>query len=620
MSEALFQQAQDAAERHENGTALDLCQKLLQEDPTHLQGWLLRCRLKRESQQLDAALASAQKALQLAPKDAVSHAEAAATYYTMGNYYPAVQHYYKAHELAPQEAEYPFQLGAIMQILGKNEEAIQCYMKALTLDRTMTSAFDKLGVVLAKSGQYEESILAFQRALKLTPEDHNIHTNLATAYIQCGRIHEAVKSYQTAMELAPDDPIIAGRHLFASNYLSELTTEEKQALHRRWADKHTPATLKSSDHQNSRDPQRKLRIGYLSCQFMKHPVAAFLLPLLKNHDRSRFEVYCYVFNRRTDEMSNEIRQLCDHWQAVYDWDNKQVADSIRADGVDILVDLSGHEFPRQLDIFARKPAPVQISWLGYFNSTGMAAMDYFISDDVSSPPGQEAQFSEQLVRLPHTRFCYEIPGYAPPASKLPAHKNGYVTFGCFNNLAKVNDDVIALWAEVLQAVPDSKLLLKARALNDEATRNDYAARFSAHGIEADRLLFRPFSSKHIEFLQTFAEIDIALDPFPFTGGLTTCDGLWMGVPLVTLAGDSLVARQGVSFLGCLDLQDWVAQHRTDYVRIAVEKSRDLDTLAETRKALRERMKHSPLTDGAAFARNMEAALRQCWENWCRTKP
>lgn len=567
---------------------------------------------------MDAALISAQKALTLAPKVAESHAEAAATYYAMRNYYPAVQHYYKAHELAPQVAEYPFQLGIIMQSLTKFDEAIQCQMKALILDRNMTKAFNHLGQVLAITGRFEEAILAFQRALKLAPEEAELHTNLAGVYMQCGRIDESVVSHQRTLDLSPNDPVIHGKYVFSCNYLPNLNGIAKLSLHQEWAKKHAPEALIRATHANKPDSQKKLKIGYLSNKFLRHPVPYFLLPLLKNHDRSQFEIYCYALNTRVDEITNQISSLCDHWLDVARWDTEKVVEQIRADGIDILVDLSGHEYTRQMLVFAHKPAPLQVSWLGYFNSTGMAAMDHFISDEVSSPPGQEAQFSEQLVRLPRTRFCYEPPSYAPACSKLPARKSGFITFGCFNNLAKVNDDVIALWAEVLQAVPDSKLLLKARALNDEATRNDYTARFAKRGIRANRLLFRQFSFKHIDLLRAYAEVDIALDPFPFTGGLTTCEGLWMGVPLVTLAGDTLVARQGVSFLHCLDMQDWVAQDRAGYVRIAVEKSRDLDALAETRKTLRGRMKHSPLTDGAAFARNMEAALRQCWQNWCES--
>ncbi len=616
MSQALFKQAEDTARQGNPSEALSLCAQILSESPDHHATWLLQCRLQRERQHLDAALASAQHALKLAPKAAESHAEAAATYYAMRNHYPAVQHYYKAHELAPQEAEYPYQMGLIMQIMAKHEEAIQCFMKALTLDRSMTRAFNRLGTVLADAGRYEEAILAFHRALKLAPDDKDVHANLASTYIQCGRIDEAVASYRRASELAPDEPEIEGRYIFASNYLPALTAGDKQALHRHWAEKHAPVDLMQKEHTNDRSPQRKLRIGYVSRNFLHHPVSAFLLPLLKKHDRSQFEIHCYAFNLRVDDVTNQIRSLCDHWLDVAKWDVEKVIEQIRADGIDILVDLSGHEYTHQMRVFARKPAPVQVSWLGYFNSTGMAAMDYFISDEVSSPSGQEAQFSEQLLRLPRTRFCYEPERYAPACSKLPARKNGYITFGCFNNLAKVNDEVIALWAEVLQAVPDSRVLLKTRAMNDEATRNDYAARFARHGIAAERLLFRPFSTKHIEVLRAYAEVDIALDPFPFTGGLTTCEGLWMGVPLVTLAGDSLVARQGASFLGCLDMQDWVAQNRADYVRIAAEKSRDLDALAETRKTLRERMKRSPLTDGAAFACNMEHALRNIWQDWC----
>lgn len=614
MSRELFTTAVQLAEEGQTDSALPLCESLLQQQPDHLEGWLLLCRLNQQQLKFEEWLSAAKKAVMLKPDHAACHAEAAAAHLALRNYYPAVQHYYRAHQLAPDVANHPFQMGRIMQILGKHDEAVQCYMKALSIDKTMTEGFDRMGTVLADAGKYEESILAFGRALKLEPDRVDTHANLAKAYIACGRIEEALASYQRAMALAPEIPEIHASYVFASNYLPDLSYDEKFALHRQWAEKFAPVSGMHKQHTNSISPPRRLKIGYVSRSLHRHPVSAYLPPLLRQHDRNQFELYAYAFNLRVDEVTNDIRSLVHHWRDVAKWEIDQVCQQIRDDGIDILIDLSGHEYSRQLLVFAQKPAPVQVSWLGYFNTTGLD-LDYFVSDEVSSPEGYESQFSEKLVRLPRTRFCYQPERYAPATAKLPAKKNKFVTFGCFNNLAKINHRVIALWAKVLHAVPNSKLLLKARALNDEATIQDYTQRFAVHGIDAHRLIFRPYSNKHVEVYRAYSEVDIALDPFPFTGCVTTCEGLWMGVPLVTLAGSHLVARQGASFMHALDLPDWVAESEEDYIRIAVEKSNDLNALTNLRKTLRARMKASPLLDANAFTRHMETAYQAMWQRW-----
>lgn len=616
MSEALFQQAQTAAEQNDPQTALGLCRQFLKQNAGHIEGWLLLCRMQQATLQYDDWLASARKAVALAPKNAECHAQAAAAYQVLRNYYPAVQHFFKAHELAPQVAEYPFQMGVIMQSLARFDEAVQCYMKALTIDRTMVEAFSRMGTALADDGRYEEAILAFKRALKLK-QDPVALTNLAIAYVQCGNIDEAITCYRQAMELAPNDPLVHGKYVFASNYLPQLDAAAKFALHQAWAEKYAPAAMMQTKHTNSHELLKRLRIGFVSRNFMRHPVATFLLPLLRHRDKTNFETYIYAFNLRLDDASEEIRSLSDHWRDVVKWTDEQIIDKIREDGIDILIDLSGHEYTRQMMIFARKPAPVQISWLGYFCSTAMPAMDYFISDPFSSPVGQEVQFSEKLVRLPHTRFCFHPLEKTPTANSLPAKKKSYITFGSFNRLDKLNAGVIALWSKVLAAVPNSKLLLKANALKDEATIERLKQAFAAHGVEAERLIFRPYS-RHADLFKAYWDVDIALDPIPFTGCVTSLEGMWMGVPLVTLAGDSLVSRQGAALLENLDMQDWIASDENDYVRIAKNKSADLDALAATRKTLRNRMNHSPLTNGDAFARDMEAAWRNVWQYWCNS--
>ncbi|HEY5293724.1 MAG TPA: peptide-binding protein, partial [Burkholderiales bacterium] len=399
------------------------------------------------------------------------------------------------------------------------------------------------------------------------------------------------------------------------NYDPDCSPEQAAAEHRRWAEQvAAPHYPKFVRFDNDRDAERPLRIGYVSPDLRRHPVSAIFAPILAAHDRSRVEVTCYYNYSGEDVVTLRLKSLAARWRSVAGIDDDALCRQIRADRIDILVDLAGHTMHNRLLAFARKPAPIQVSWLGYFNTTGLATMDYFVSDPWSSPAGQERYYVESLLRLPHTRFCYEPPEYMPEVSPLPAQTNGHVTFGCLNNLAKLNDKVLALWAEVLRAIPAATLLIQAAALDDAPNRVRFGKLCERHGIEPARLALRGFVPIE-RSSASYAEIDIALDPFPFSGGMTSLEALWMGVPVITLAGETIACRQSASMLMNLGLPELIAENAEQYVANALRIARDLPRLTELRAGLRARFAASPLMDYAGFTRSLEAAYRDMWRAW-----
>jgi predicted O-linked N-acetylglucosamine transferase (SPINDLY family) len=331
------------------------------------------------------------------------------------------------------------------------------------------------------------------------------------------------------------------------------------------------------------------------------------------------ELHCYYSFSSTDRVSERLRKAAAGWHDISALGDAQAAHLIRKDGIDILVDLAGHTSHNRLGIFARKPAPVQASWLGYFNTTGLPAMDYFLSDPHSSPPGQETFFTEALLRLPRTRFCYEPWEWTPEVNELPALSSGAVTFGSLNNLAKLNEGVLALWSRLLAAVPGSRLLIQAQALDDEPNRARFAALAARAGMDPARLELRPFAPLE-QAMHAYHRIDIALDPFPFCGGMTSFEALWMGVPVVTLEQPMIAGRQTLSMLRNLQLDELVADSEARYLGIAAALAVDLPRLAELRRGLRPRFAASPLADYAGQARALEGALRAMWRDWARLPP
>jgi predicted O-linked N-acetylglucosamine transferase (SPINDLY family) len=384
--------------------------------------------------------------------------------------------------------------------------------------------------------------------------------------------------------------------------------------HRIWNDKFIRPNLgKIGPYDNERSPDRRLKIGYVSADFRNHPVGRFLLPLFANHDHQKFEIFCYSNVNPTDEFTDRLRPCADHWRNIRLLNDDAVAEQIRQDRIDILIDLALHTDGTKIMVFARKPAPVQANYLAYCSTSGLETMDYRLSDPYLDPVGgPEDCYVEKTIRLAHSYWCYEVHVNTPETNPPPMLQTGYVTFGCLNNYSKNSKKTWEAWHQLLKAVPKSRLVVYALKGSHRELAKE---RTAAAGIDAERLVFVG-NAKTEEYFQQYLGIDIALDPFPYGGGTTTCDALWMGVPVVTLRGQTAVGRGGVSILSNIGLPELIADSPREYVQIAAQLAGDRKRLSELRGTLRQRMKDSPLTDGPQFAREVEAAYRQMWEQWC----
>ncbi len=568
----------------------------------------------RDQGKLDEAVAYCRRALELKPDFVEAHNNLGNAFQDQGKLDEAVACYRRALELKPDYVDAHLNLGSALNDQRKLDEAVACCRQALELKPDSVAAHLNLGNVFKDQGKLDEAVDCYRRALELKPDLVVAHNNLGNAFKDQGKLDEAVAGYRRALELKPDyveaHSNLVYILLFCPGYDAQTLYEE----HRRWNQQHAePLRKLTQPHSNDRSPQRRLRIGYLSPDFRAHPVGRFLLPLLESHDHESFEIFCYAAVNVPDAMTDRCRAHTDVWRDLLGVPDEQVAAIIRQDRVDILVDLTMHMSKNRLLVFARKPAPIQVTYLAYCGTTGLSTMDYRLTDPYLDPPGQDERFySEQSVRLPETYWCYQPLIQAPPVNACPALEAGHVRFGSMNNFCKVTSPTLAAWARLLQEVPQSTLLLHAHA----GSHRDRVRGFLAQqGISAERVVFVGFQP--IEgYLGVYRQIDVALDPFPYGGGTTTCDALWMGVPVVSLVGQTAVGRGGLSILSNLGLTDLVAHDSEQYVRIAVALANDLPRRSELRATLRDRMQASPLMNAPRFARNVEAAYRSMWQRWC----
>ncbi len=505
-------------------------------------------------------------------------------------------------------------LGWALGLAGDRAGAVAAERQAIALDPRHAQAHYNLACDLHADQRLTEAIRHYRQATELAPAHVDAQNNLAQALLAAGEVDAGLAAFAAAERLAPDDAALASNRLLALHYDPATTPAALAAAHREWGRRHGGAPAPGA-FANPRDPDRPLRLGYVSPDFCRHPVGWFLTGPLAHRDRAAFHVTAYSSRRAEDDMTAAIRGLVDRWRPVAAMSDAALAAQVRADGIDILVDLAGHTMGHRLGVFAHRPAPVQASWIGWIDTTGLAAIDHLISDDVEAPAGSEPYFTERLVRLPTGAMCYAPPADAAAVVPPPVTLGAAPTFGCFNNLSKVNDEVVALWARLLSRVPDARLLLKSKALGDAGVADAYAARFTGHGIARERLVLEG-RSPHPAMLARYGDVDIALDPFPYSGGLTTVEALWMGLPVVTMSGDRMVARQSAGFLATIGRGEWIAGDRDAYLGIAAGLLDDRTRLATMRQGQRARMAASPLVDGSRFTPAFEAALRTMWRRWC----
>ncbi|MBI4239022.1 MAG: tetratricopeptide repeat protein [Deltaproteobacteria bacterium] len=509
-------------------------------------------------------------------------------------------------------------LGSWHEHHGDLEAAAACYQRVLELDANPSAAALNLGVIHTQWGNFSRALEYFDRAAQDPAILAEVWNNRSAIFTAQGRIVEALAALEQATALKPDYREAWHNHLLNLNYHPSLSTASVAAQHRAWGQRQPVRTIVGTDHD--RDPNRRLRIGYVSPDFRRHACVYFIEPFLQQHDRAVFELFCYANVAQPDATTTRLQSYGDFWRMIHRRATNEIAAQIVADRIDILVDLAGHTEGERLDVFAQQPAPLQVTYLGYPNTTGLATIDYRLVDALTDPDGAEPVHSERLWRLPHGFNCYLPPADAPAVGPLPARQRGHVVFGSLNNPAKLNDDVLQTWAAILHGVPTARLLLKSKALGDAATRAFVAQRFAAHGIAAARLELVGWSTDRRDQLSYYRELDLALDPFPYNGTTTTCEALWMGVPVIASWGDRHAARVSASLLTRVGLSECIANDRAGYVTTAVRLANDPDQLATWRAQLRDRMRASSLCDAAAFTRDLEAAYRGMWRAWCSGFP
>jgi len=571
----------------------------------------------RKDNQFREAICYYEKAITLAPNFAGSYYNLAQAMHDNGQFQEAITYYRRALQIDPNLGNAYYNLGNVFRETGQLQEALNCYHKALQISPNSIYAYNNLGNVLRETGQLQEALNCYHKALQINPLFADTYGNFANVLVDQGRLNEAEDSYRRALQIKPDFFAVYSNLLMLINYSSRYDARTIASEHLRFG-KHVieQLSLTTITHNNKRIPDRNLRIGYVSPDFRRHPVASFIEPVIAAHNRKNFEVFCYSNSSRHDETTERIQEYAHQWRDILRMSDQQATELIRNDEIDILVDLAGHTAGNRILLFARKPAPIQISWIGYLATTGLSTMDYKIVDNYTDPPGKTEQFhTENLIRLPESFLCYLPDKESPEVGPLPALSTGHITFGSFNNFAKVTSEVVTLWAEILNELPDSHLLLKGKSFHDKATCQYAINMFTQRGIAAERITLQPSdpSPKHLE---SYNLVDIGLDTFPFNGAATTCEAMWMGVPVITLAGTAYHSSVGISLLSNVGITELIAKMPDEYVEIAVNLAKDLKKLKALREHLRDMIKNSPLCDSTRFTANLEMCYRKIWKTWC----
>ena len=570
------------------------------------------------NQQYDEAIVNFKKALELNPNLINAYNYLGRAFNQKKQFNEAIAFFQKAIQINPTDPTAYINLGILLQNMNQHEKAIECFRAALRFIPNLYQAYDYLGLLLTMDDNIEEAVKCYQSSLVINPNSEMALANLGNLIARQGKLNEAVNYYQRALQINPNNCIAHEAFLCNLSYNAAYNEQTIFSEHFRWAKKFAePLSSCIVPYNNERISSRKLRIGYVSADFKRHPVANFFEPILAAHNRNYFEVFCYSNVGLCDDISERIKHFTDQWRDISKASDYKAAEAIRKDSIDILIDLSGHTTGNRILLFARKPAPVQVTWIGYLPTTGLSTIDYKIVDNYTDPPGMTDRFyAEKLMRLPESFVCYLPDGQSPDVGPLPALTKGYITFGSFNNFQKVTPQVFELWAKILNSVPSSRLMMKSHIFSDNNTCQYATDMFVKRGIIGDRIILQSAdpSPKHLD---SYNLVDIGLDTFPFNGLTTSCEALWMGVPVITLAGTCYASRAGVSVLSNLGLKELIAETPDEYISIAVNLARDLKRLKSLREHLRNIMTRSPLCDAKRFTANLEMCYRQIWETWCK---
>ncbi|MDJ0626575.1 MAG: tetratricopeptide repeat protein [Candidatus Caenarcaniphilales bacterium] len=632
--------------------AIDFYQKAIELKPTYLDALNNLANLYKEQGDFELSAATYEKVISINSNHAEAHNNLGNLLQDTRDFANAIKHYQKAIQIKPNYPAALSNLGNALCEIGYFKDAIICQQKAISLKADYAEAHSNLGNAFQAVGLIDDAEKSYKRAIEIRPNLAETLNNLGTVYKDKGRLTDAIECYKKALEIKENypyafsnlgvslkskglvkeaiqvyrkaieiNPSLVAAHsnlLLTLNYVDYLSPQEIYEEHLNWATIHSNKQKRFSQYKQSLEPNRKIKIAYVSPDFKNHSVAYFIEPILSNHQKERFEVTCYSGVTNPDDTTFRLKSYVDNWVNIFGFDDEKLAQKIYEDQIDILVDLSGHTSDNRVLAFSFKPAPVQLTYIGYPNTTGMESMDYRLVDSISDPKGESDQLhSEELIRILGSFLCYSPPENIPDIGILPAKQNGYITFASFNNLAKITNKVIELWSKILKHLPSSKLIIKNHSLTDEDTANYYSSVFESYGIEANRIEFHGWIKSKTEHLGLYNQVDIALDTFPYNGTTTTCEALLMGVPVVTFPGDVHASRVGASLLTSAGLNEFIAENEDGYINKVLALSKDIDQLASCRETLRKTILQSSLCNGSEFTKKLENIYQNIWSSYCQ---
>ena len=562
------------------------------------------------------ALDSHRKAIFLRPDYSESLYNSGLSFQELKQFFNALMFYKKALHIIPSYIEALNNSGVILHELKQFDEALASYSRALSIKPNYAQALNNQGVTLHEKKRFKDALLSYETALSLQPDFADAYYNRGLTLVELNFFDEALSNYDQAIICKSGFYSAHSNLLFTMNYIDKFSPFSRLERAKEYGAYVAVTSHQKFSRWDVNKNTSKIRIGLVSGDFNNHPVGYFLESVLSRIDQSKYELFAFMNNSHEDETTERLKSFFSCYNKIFGFSNMKVAEIIHSAGINILIDLSGHTALNRLPVFALKPAPVQVTWLGYFATTGVKEIDYILGDHFVIPVNEEHHFSEKIKRLPETYFCFTQPNVSLEINELPAIKNGHITFGCFNNFSKVNEEVISLWARLLIAVEGSRLFLKARQLQDPCILMRTIDTFRSLGVSSERLILEGQTSR-LQYFKSYHKVDIGLDPFPYPGGTTSVESLWMGVPVITKKGKSFIAHNGETIAKNSGQEDWIALDESQYLEKAIHFSSDLKSLNDLRARLRGQILASPLFDAERFARNFELALSEMWTEYNR---
>ncbi|MBZ0257571.1 tetratricopeptide repeat protein [bacterium] len=596
--------------------ALQAINKAIQASPKDVSLLVLKGAYFNELKQYPESIEILTQACKLDNQNVEAFQKLGYAYQQNKQYQEAIRCFQHTIKLCPEQCEPYTNLGAVFLVMEEYDSAESYMLNALNMNPEHATANANLGMVYIKQRRFVESEAYLRKALKLNPGLETALCLCAKTIKEQGRLTESFQLYRETLRLEQPDNPFWNNFFLTTQYMTQLSSEELFQHPATWGEHLSKQTPKVELKQRDWLPNRPLRIGYVSGDLRNHSVGYFIENVIHSHNKEQFQIYCYSNSKTEDDLSQRLKGAVHQWRAIHPLDDAAAARLIRDDAIDIVIDLSGHTADNCLQVFAAKPAPIQATWLGYFATTGLPEMDVIIADQYVVPPGEERYYIERVERMPNSYLCFTPPQLEATVKELPCHKNGFITFGCFNAVPKLNETVFENWAAILKRIENSRLLLKTNGCDDAVVRQRIKDSLCRYGVEDHRIEVEA-PSPRAELLDCYNRIDIALDPFPFNGGTTSAEALWMGTPVVTKTGDRFVSHVGESILQAVGLPEFIASTWEDYIQIAVNLSKKIPHLDHLHSSLRAQLLQSPLCDAQTFTRDLENLYRRLWHDCIR---